>query len=124
MTSMTVNVAIPALNVDPATYKGRPVLIRHNTSGVWIGYLVVDAEGLPIPASVPNAIVLVGRRIWRWNGGALECSKLAKRGVREEDKLGEWEVVEIGSIKEQLVELRTLPNADLVEASRHVVGAE
>ena len=110
---MSTNPAV-ATNTTVDT-KGRPVLIRHNTSGVWVGYVIG-------PATVPNAFELVGRRIWSWNGDALECSELAKRGAREEDKLGVWEVVEIGSVDSQLVEIRTI-DAKVVEASRVVVGA-
>ena len=88
----------------------RPVLIRHRSSGVWIGYLLG-------PGTFPNSITLEGRRIWHWRGGRLECSQLAVKGCRESDTLGEWETVEIGAIQEDLVELRTI-KSEVVEHAK------
>lgn len=93
-----------------ATKRLRPVAIRHNTSGVWLGYL----RG---PGSLPDTIEVEGRRVWMWKGGRVDTSQLAKQGVREGDRLGEWEIVEIGSISTQLVELRTI-DAAVVEAAK------
>lgn len=91
---------------------GRPVLIRHRFSGVWIGYL----KG---PGTFENLIELEGRRIWSWSGGRMECSQLAAQGVRAEDKLGDWEVVEIAFGEgEGLVELRTIDPERVEEARR------
>ena len=67
-----------------------PRLIRHDKSGVWIGYVydrgVLDPE---------NAIMFYGRRIWSWSGGRLECSQLATQGVRTGDEIGDLVEVEI-----------------------------
>lgn len=80
----------------------RPVLIRHRFSGVWLGYILG-------PGSFPNLVRLEGRRIWHWRGGRLETSQVAKQGVKEEDRLGEWEEVEIAMGQgEGIVELRTV----------------
>lgn len=89
----------------------RPVLIRHQMSGVWIGYLV--GEG-----TFPNSITVEGRRVWSWTGGRLELSQLAVQGCREGDKLGEWEEVEIGSIETQLIELRTIKESVVVASKK------
>jgi hypothetical protein len=80
----------------------RPVLIRHRYSGVWIGY--VNGKG-----SFPHLLEIEGRRIWQWRGGRLECSQLAVKGCVPEDRLGEWELVEIDmSPGAGIVELRTI----------------
>jgi hypothetical protein len=63
-----------------------PVILRHNRSGVWIGYLLGEEKG-PL-ASVGFAFE--GRRIWQWQGGRLECSQLASEGVKQGDRLGDW----------------------------------
>jgi len=94
------------MSADP-----RPVLIRHRYSGVWIGYMV--GEG-----SFPHLVKVEGRRIWQWRGGRLECSQLAKQGCRQEDRLGEWETVEIDmSAGGGIVELRTIER-DRVEHAK------
>ena len=96
---------------DIDTSEMRPVLIRHRFSGVWIGYIA----GL---GTYPNMIELVGRRIWQWNGGRLELSQVAKEGCKEEDRLGEWEVVEIAMAQsEGIIELRTV-NREVVEHAK------
>jgi hypothetical protein len=63
-----------------------PVILRHNRSGVWIGYLLGPAEG-PLGHV---GFAFEGRRIWNWQGGRLECSQLATQGVSESDRLGDW----------------------------------
>ena len=60
-----------------------PRLWRHHYSGVWIGYLCGQSE-------IPGHMAFEGRRIWNWRGGRLECSELARDGVREADRLGVW----------------------------------
>lgn len=80
----------------------RPILIRHRFSGVWIGFLV--GKG-----TFDNTIEIVGRRIWSWTGGRLECSQLADQGVTENDRLGEWETVDIAVERgDGLIEFRTI----------------
>jgi len=89
----------------------RPVLIRHRYSGVWIGYVVG-------PGTLPHLIEIQGRRIWQWRGGRLECSQLAAKGCTQEDRLGEWETVEIDmSAGGGIVELRTIER-DRVEHAK------
>lgn len=68
--------------------KRLPRLWRHNMSGVWIGYILG-------PSEIPGHLRFEGRRIWSWSGGRLECSQLAKQGVREGDRLGEWTTADI-----------------------------
>lgn len=89
-----------ANNIDVSDM--RPILIRHRFSGVWIGFL--KGEG-----SFDHMIEIVGRRVWSWTGGRLECSQLADQGVSEKDRLGEWETVEIAVGRgDGLIELRTI----------------
>ena len=94
-----------------------PRIIRHDKSGVWIGYVLGRGELDP-----DNQFAFEGRRIWSWNGGRLECSQLATQGVRLEDKLGDWVNVDIdvqGRIEcikttEELVEhARSLPKTEV-----------
>lgn len=66
----------------------RPVLIRHDLSGVWIGWI----KGVGI---LPHILVLEGRRIYSWHGERLETSQIAKKGVSNKDRLCEWETVQI-----------------------------
>lgn len=100
--------------VDPKsinTEKMRPVLIRHRYSGVWVGYIV--GRG-----TFAHNIAFLGRRIWQWNGGRLELSQVAAQGLRTEDRLGEWEVVEIACGQaDGLIELRTVKR-EMVEQAK------
>lgn len=89
--------------------KKRPVLVRHRTSGVWIGYL--HGEG-----TMPDTVDIEGRRIWSWQGGRLECSQLAKQGVAKEDRLGEWEHVEI-PVSYDLIEWRYIEESVVADAA-------
>jgi hypothetical protein len=105
---------MPKTDIDTSDL--RPIVIRHHYSGVWIGYLVG-------PGTFENLVKIIGRRVWSWSGGRLECSQLAKHGCRESDKLGEWEVVEIAVGRaDGLVELRTI-DRDVVEASKKFEAA-
>lgn len=65
-----------------------PRLWRHHYSGVWIGYLLG-------PSDIPGHMKFEGRRVWSWSGGRLECSELARDGVRADDRLGVWTTVDI-----------------------------
>lgn len=86
----------------------RPIIWRHHTSGVWIGRLLGESE-------IPGHLRLEGRRIWSWSGGRLECSALARDGVREGDTLGCWTEADIAL--EGSVEI--LPTSEeLVEAAK------
>lgn len=88
----------------------RPCLIRHRYSGVWIGYLL--GRGL-----FDGTIRVEGRRVWQWRGGRLETSQLAKQGCRAEDRLGEWEEVDIAvGIGDGLVEFRFIEEAVVAAA--------
>lgn len=92
----------------------RPIVIRHRFSGVWVGYLMKE------PGTFPHMIQVVGRRVWQWNGGRLELSQVAKQGLRAEDRLGEWEVVEIAcGIGDGLIELRTVER-EMVENAKQL----
>lgn len=86
-----------------------PRLWRHRYSGLWIGYIVGRSELLQ------DHLVFVGRRIWSWSGGRLECSQVAAQGCRAGDRLGEWVTAEIaieGSIE-------ILPTTEtIIEAAR------
>lgn len=90
-----------------------PRVWRHRYSGVWIGH-IAGRSGL-----LPDHLVFVGRRIWQWSGGRLECSQLAEQGCRQGDRLGEWVRVEIstdGSIEilptseQNVVNAKALPS--------------
>jgi len=89
---------------------GKPVLVRHVTSGVMIGYL----RG---PGIFPDSVVIEGRKVWSWQGGRLELSQLAEKGCRESDKLGEWEEVTIGSLTTNLSEWRII-SPEIVEHAK------
>lgn len=94
---------------NPSSENWRPVTIRHHLSGAWIGYIVG-------PGSHENLVTIVGRRIFSWRGGRLEFSQLTKYGVRESDRLCEWEKAEI-NITEGLIELRTA-RREIVERAK------
>lgn len=68
--------------------KGLPRVWRHHWSGVWIGYLLGASD-------LPGHLRFEGRRVWSWGGGRLECSELARDGVREGDRLGVWTTLDI-----------------------------
>lgn len=87
----------------------RPITIRHKSSGVWIGYLIGEGPY--------RTIEIIGRRVWSWEGSRLEMSQVSKQGCSKEDKLGEWEVVQIGCLDTDLIELRTVERS-VVEAAR------
>lgn len=89
---------------------GKPVLVRHVTSGVMIGYF----KG---PGIFPDSVVVEGRKIWSWQGGRLELSQLASKGCQESDKLGEWEEVTIGSLTTNLAEWRII-SPEIVEHAK------
>jgi len=103
-----------AKNIDTSNL--RPVCIRHRYSGVWVGYI----QG---PGTYEGLITLVGRRVWGWRGGRLELSQLAKKGLRAEDRLGEWEVVEI-NMADGAIELRTVERSMVEDAKRLAADGE
>lgn len=69
-------------------FEQQPRLWRHHFSGVWIGYLKGKSE-------IPGHLRFEGRRVWSWSGGRLECSELAQKGVKTDDRLGIWTEVDI-----------------------------
>jgi hypothetical protein len=60
----------------------RPVCIRHDQSGVWIGYILGTADMIP-------GLRVRGRRVWRWQDGRLDTSQIAVRGAKPQDSLGD-----------------------------------
>ena len=61
----------------------RPIGIRHNMSGVWLGILI--GRGI-----MDHMIEIEGRRVWSWGGGRLEFSELCRDGCMPGDRLGVW----------------------------------
>lgn len=102
---------------EEALTLNRPILLRHRSSGVWIGIL----KG---PGSFPDSITIEGRRIWSWQGGRLECSQLAKQGCSDKDRLGEWETVEIGAVTPDTIELRTIEMSVVMAAKEFAADGE
>lgn len=60
---------------------GRPVLWRHHTAGVLLGYLT--------PSDVPGHLAFDGVRIRSWSGGRVDCASLAVKGPSESDTITE-----------------------------------
>jgi len=90
----------------------RPIGIRHNMSGVWLGLLIV-------PGIMDHMIEIEGRRVWSWNGGRLEFSELCRDGCRAEDRLGVWtrQQIPIG-VGDGLVELTFQVDRSVIEKLR------
>lgn len=59
--------------------RGRPVVWRHNMSGVWIGWLT--------ESPVPGHLRLDGRRLRYWRGGRVDCSEVAEKGAQNGDTI-------------------------------------
>lgn len=88
----------------------RPIGIRHNMSGVWLGMLI--GRGM-----MGHMIEIEGRRVWSWRGGRLEFSELCEKGCREGDRLGTWtrQQIPIG-VGDGLVELTFQVDREVIEA--------
>lgn len=76
-------------------------IIRHHMSGVWIARI----DG-PSPLLGDAGLLIEGRRIWRWQGGRMDCSALAEQGCREADTLTDRRVVHLAI--EALVEVHPI----------------
>lgn len=88
----------------------RPIGIRHNMSGVWLGMLIG-------PGMMDHMIEIEGRRIWSWQGNRLEFSELCLKGVSSVDRLGVWtrQQIPIG-VGDGLVELTFQVDRSVIEA--------
>lgn len=71
---------IQADHTTPRIPERRPVVIRHQMAGVWIGW----AMG---PGWTEHLLLIHGRRIYGWSGGRLETVALARRGCTPQDRL-------------------------------------
>jgi hypothetical protein len=88
----------------------RPIGIRHNMSGVWLGMLIG-------PGIMDHMIEIEGRRIWSWEGARLEFSELCQTGCNPRDRLGVWtrQQIPIG-VGDGLVELTFQVDRSIIEA--------
>ena len=78
---------------------------RCRKAGVWIARVHPDPGPPPVPLTVAPAVRVIGHRVFRWQGGRLGCSDLARIGLRGGDKIeregAPWLMVhDIGAIHE------------------------